>query len=229
MNAKTFDETWEQLYAAGTHLNRYPWDAVVSFVFHNRPRDKTPAETRILEVGCGTGSNLWFAAREGFAVAGADGSRSAIAYARKRFDEDRLSGDLQVMDFTAPYPWPDNHFDLAIDRCSLVSSGMSGAQKAIRNVNHVLKAGGRFLSIGYASENIGLAKAKRIDDGLYTDLSAGPLQGIGQLCFWSEEDVRQLYDPHAWKIVEMSHIAHVSCLDQDRNLFMWHTVAEKVA
>ena len=37
---------------------------------------------RILEVGCGMGNNLWFAAREGCRVSGLDAVESAIRFAR---------------------------------------------------------------------------------------------------------------------------------------------------
>jgi 2-polyprenyl-3-methyl-5-hydroxy-6-metoxy-1,4-benzoquinol methylase len=84
MSTKTLDPIWEEKYSAG-HAQRYPWDPVVTFIFRNAPRDRPRSEVRILEVGCGTASNLWFAAREGFNVAGVDGGESAIAYAKQRF------------------------------------------------------------------------------------------------------------------------------------------------
>ena len=45
----------------------YPFDNVVTFLFRNYPKDKQ-SEINILEVGCGGGNNLRFAAREGFNV-----------------------------------------------------------------------------------------------------------------------------------------------------------------
>jgi len=94
------DPIWEsEIYSQGHHLNRYPFDAVVSFLFRYRPRDKPREQTDVLEIGCGAGNNLWFAAREGFRVAGIDGSESAISFAQKRFESEKLSGDLRVGNF----------------------------------------------------------------------------------------------------------------------------------
>src|SRR6266536_3320200 len=112
------DPAWERdIYGAGRQLNRYPFDAVVSFVFANAPA-KPRSETKILEIGCGAGNNLWFAAREGFAVTGIDTSPSAIAYARDRFRSERLAGEFHVAPFSS-LPFPDDRFDLVIDRAAV--------------------------------------------------------------------------------------------------------------
>lgn len=45
---KTFNLVWEEKFAAG-HVQYYPWDIVVSFVFRNAPR------ARPRQVLCATG------------------------------------------------------------------------------------------------------------------------------------------------------------------------------
>lgn len=74
---RSFDPIWGEKYAHG-HAQQYPWDVVASFCM---PGCTKSEQISSLEVGCGTGSNLWFAAREGFLVAGAEASKSAIAAA----------------------------------------------------------------------------------------------------------------------------------------------------
>ncbi len=82
---------WEKkIYGQGQHLNRYPFENVVTFICRNYPRDKERKEINVLEVGCGSGNNLWFAAREGFSVTGIDDSKSAINYAKERFKNENL-------------------------------------------------------------------------------------------------------------------------------------------
>src|SRR5688572_320998 len=108
--AVSFDTIWEERYAAG-HQQRAPWDEVVSFLFRHAPRDRPRNAVKILEVGCGTASNLWFAALEGFDVYGLEGSSSAVETAKKRFAADKLKGDLRTGDFT-DLPYEDNFFDL---------------------------------------------------------------------------------------------------------------------
>jgi len=146
----SFNFAWEKGYARG-HAQRYPWDCVVSFVYKYAPGDIPRNEIEILEVGCGTGSNLWFAAREGFSVAGIDGSWSAIGYARRRFWKEDLEGDFRVGDFTTSLPFQDEAFHLAIDRGALTSCSLSEGKKAIDEIKRVLKVGGRFLFNPYRS------------------------------------------------------------------------------
>ena len=146
MNTVALDPFWEQeIYAQGRHLNRYPFDGVVSFVNRWRPRDKSRADCGVVEVGCGAGNNLWFAAREGFRVAGIDGSESAIAFAQRRLSEEGLEGDLRSGDFTE-LPWPDESFDLAVDRCSLTCAGRDAQRQAVAELHRVLRPGGCFFT-----------------------------------------------------------------------------------
>ena len=93
-SSSSFDPIWEEKYASG-HSQNYPWDAVVSFVFRHAPRSIPRSEVKILEVGFGTGANLWFAAREGFDVSGIEGSKTAVLGARNRFAKENIAGDLR--------------------------------------------------------------------------------------------------------------------------------------
>jgi len=133
---------WERdVYSAGKQLNRYPWDHVVSFLF--RHRQQTAAN--VLEVGCGSGNNLWFAAREGCAVTGIDASPSAIAYARKRFAEEGLKGDFRVVDFREPLGLAEGSFDLIIDRSALTYLPPDQLVPVVARLRALLKPGGKFL------------------------------------------------------------------------------------
>jgi ubiquinone/menaquinone biosynthesis C-methylase UbiE len=181
MKSAEVDLVWERdLYSRGHHLNHYPFDCVVSFVFRQYPRDKARADVGIVEVGCGAGNNLWFAAKEGFRVAGIDGSQSAIAYARQRLERDKLEGDLRVGSFTQ-LPWDGDSFDLAIDRCSLVCVGYELQKQAVAEVHRVLKVGGYFLCNGYSDRHSSAVAGVRAADGRTTEISDGTLVGAGAI------------------------------------------------
>jgi SAM-dependent methyltransferase len=228
VSTRALDPFWEtDLYGKGQHLNRYPFDAVVTFVYRNYPRHKPRHEIRILEIGCGAGNNLWFAAREGFQVTGIDGSPTAIEYARRRFAEEGLTGHFEAGDFTA-LPYAEGAFDLAIDRGSIVCCGRSAGRQAVREVRRVLREGGRFFFNPYSARHSSLAMSDPGPDGLRVNVRGGTLTGVGPLCFYDKDEVLGALCP-GWKILSMDHLeikAHVppgELIHAD-----WRIVAEKV-
>lgn len=196
----SFDTIWEDKYATG-HSQRYPWDSVVSFIFRNAPRDRPPNEVRILEVGCGTASNLWFAAREGFSVSGIDASSSAIEVANKRFNTDGLVGDIRTADFTK-LPFENECFDLVIDRAALTCCGHRSRTKALDEIARVTVRGGRFLFTPFAETHTSRTCGNVQDDGTTNQITEGTLQGVGQICFASQQDVINWLSP-SWDILEL--------------------------
>jgi SAM-dependent methyltransferase len=224
--AASFDAIWEEKYASG-HQQRYPWDCVVSFVFRNAPKNSARSETTILEVGCGTGGNLWFAAREGFRVIGVDGSASAIAAAKKRFADEGLAGDLRVADFVT-LPFDDASADLAIDRGALTCCGTIALKSAIAEVHRVLRPGGRFLFNPYADSHSSARSGMPGPDGLTVNISAGTLTGVGHIRFASRTDLSELLAV-GWKILSLDRIERCDMLRPEGTIHAeWLVVAEKV-
>lgn len=218
-----FDPIWEAKYAAGLRV-RYPWDAVVSFVYNHSPAGLPPSQIRVLEVGCGTASNLWFAAREGYSVSGVDASPSAIEAARKRFARDRLEGGFSVAEFTR-LPFPDNHFHLAIDRAAITCSGFSAGAKAIAEVRRVLAPGGRFFFNPYSDGHSSRASGRRGPDGLWHDISEGTLRDVGPICFYGREDVELSFSA-GWRILSMQHLVITELIGDANSVHSeWRVVA----
>ena len=224
-SSTTFDPIWRDIYARG-HAERYPWDAVVSFVYAHAPKDLERTQVRVLEVGCGTASNLWFAAREGFAVTGVDASGEAIEVAQRRFTEDGLSGEFKVADFTS-LPLESDAFHLAIDRAAITSSTRSGGLRAIAEVRRVLKPGGAFFFNPYAAGHSSQATGRPGPDGVVMDISGGILTGVGQICFYSDEDIRSAFS-EGWELVSMRHLVMVDMVkDTDALHSEWRVIARK--
>lgn len=204
MTPSTPDPVWEsEIYSQGRHLNLYPFDAVVSFIFRWRPRDRPHRETDILEIGCGAGNNLWFAAREGFRVAGIDGSESAIAFAKKRFASENLQGDLRVGNFLE-LPWKNESFDIGIDRGALVCVSHGAQQVAVAEMRRVLRPGGLFFFNGYSDEDTSANSGEQLEDGRISNIRAGALVGVGALAFNSRQQIDALF-AEGWEALKIEH------------------------
>lgn len=188
-----WDRSWEEnIYSQGRHLNRYPHHTVVGFVFSNFGHVADRSQVRIVELGCGAGNNLWFAAREGFSVAGIDGSVSAIEYARGRFADEDLSGDFRLGDF-ATLPWPDAEFDVVLDRASLASTHREVIVEALRESHRILKPGGRLLSMMYSNLHGEKEYGRDLGDQTYTEFRDGYFKDLGMVHFATRAGIEQLF------------------------------------
>jgi SAM-dependent methyltransferase len=221
----SFDEVWEQRYGNPSYRNHYPWSSVVTFVFRNRPKDRSPTETRVLEVGCGNGSNLWFAAREGFRTAGIDGSETAIAYARDWFQREGLSADFHVGNF-AKLPFADETFDLVIDRAALSFANVPTVKAAVQEIYRVIRPGGRFMFTPY-SDRCTSFDGLSDDDGCYRQVKRGSINPGAQVRFYGLNDVRAVLQ-RGWTIRELDHVENTDFLNAERRVHAeWRVIAEK--
>jgi SAM-dependent methyltransferase len=216
------DPIWEQTYAQG-HGTHWPWDPVVTFVFRNRPRDRVG---RLLELGCGVGANLRFAAKEGLEIAGLDGSPSAISRLAQLLAAEGRSADLRVGVFPT-LPWPDGSFDLVIDRAALTCVGRAIALQTLEESWRVLRPGGRFFMNVYADDHRSASSGELDENDLRHKISAGTLVGAGALCFWSEAQLRAAFAARSWRLLQLDHVVHTALLSGGDRHTEWRLVAER--
>lgn len=101
---------------------------------------------KVLEIGCGVGTDSVQFARGGAIVTGIDLTPSAIEIAKKRFKLFGLKGDLRVSD-AENLPFENNRFDLVYSFGVLHHT--PDTQKAINEVYRVLKVGGKAFVMFY--------------------------------------------------------------------------------
>jgi len=222
----TYDPIWEKRYKDDpSYRSRYPWTNIVSFVFRNRPRDKKPEDTVVMEIGCGTGNNLWFVAREGFRASGIDCSKTAINHAIEWFKDEGLEADLRVGDFT-DLPYTDNSFDLIFDRASLSFVGKTAASRTIKEIHRVLKPGGRLLLCPYSNTSSSLVGTPD-EEGL-VQASKGVVSGGSQVRFYSREDIDSLLKEGDWNMISLKLTQEVEFIgDEEIRHGEWRAIVEK--
>ncbi len=217
---------WEDKYSTGQDLNLYPWDAVVSWVYRNSDR-KNRDQTRILEVGCGAGNNLWFAAREGFQVFGIDLSESAIEFAKKRFVHDGLKGDFRTGSILE-LPYPDGQFDMVIDRAAITCLGKEEAEKCFAEIKRVLVPGGKFFFNPYSDMHSSLASGKLGSDSLVEGITQGGVLGAGAIRFYSYREILAAF-ADGWQFESMKFINQVEMIKPEHeNAAEWRVCVRKL-
>ncbi len=217
---------WQEIYERGSALNRYPFDQVVSFIYRNYPRNKPKECTKILEIGCGAGNNLWFAAREGFSVTGVDGSPSAIDYARQRFKDENLTADLRVLDFST-LPFDDSSFDFVIDRAALTCSSTEEASKTISEIHRVLVPRGLFFFNPYSDHHSSFTSGTPGPGDITTNITGGTLTGIGPIRFYGKRDILNFFRS-GWVVRSLRHVIFMEELSPAYSCHAeWILIAEK--
>lgn len=166
---------WDDIFRSN-EWGKYPSIEVVRFVarnFYNRPERKA---VRLLEVGCGTGANLWFMAREGFDAYGIDGSKVAIDRLNERFAREGLKAVTNVGDVSL-IPYENGYFDGVIDCECLYANTVPDTKRILAEIHRVLKPGGVFFSMTFM--------AGTSEDALH--------KGYGFMRFMAEEEIQPLY------------------------------------
>lgn len=219
---------WERnVYAQGRHLNRYPHHAVVGYLHRRYGAVPNRSLVRILEVGCGAGNNIWCIAREGFTVAGIDGSASAIRHASDRFASEGLSGDLRVGDF-AHLPWADASFDMVLDRSALTCAARPTIEAALDEVRRVLKPGGSFFSIIYSDRHPDRRFGASLGGGAFHRFTDGYFVGLGTAFFCSRGDIDALFGAR-FRMTALVHTSEEDALAGRVLNTHWRVECEKSA
>lgn len=125
-------DTWNCLRAP-----KYPHEKLIQFVFRTFPKDRE--KIRILDLGCGSGANTHFLAREGFNVFATDISQAAINNTIHKLNglkAEVKTGTVSCIDFA------DNSFDSVVSIGVLECAGLPDFSNAMLEIVRVLKPGG---------------------------------------------------------------------------------------
>ena len=109
----------------------------------------SPAETGILDLGCGDGTMGIFLAGLGYRYLGIDVSEAAIERARQRSADAGANAGFRVADALDPDTLPTSGFDVVVDCYCLHMLVVDAHRKRyLRNVRGIMRDGGYFILFG---------------------------------------------------------------------------------
>lgn len=206
-NELSWDPVWEDVYKT-REWGKYPGESLIQFIannFYNKNRSKV----KLLEVGCGTGANVWYMSREGFDVTGIDGSQTAIQKAIARFEAENLKAQLLVGDIIN-LPFEDHFFDGVIDVECLYCNNTINTERILQEIKRVLKPNGLFYSRTFTERMYIGKNPTKISKFEYVDISEGPQAGHGFIRLIDKIEINNLYG-------KCFNIRAIDNLDHSRN------------
>lgn len=139
-----WDPEWENIFQSEA-WGRYPSENVVRFIGRETKDVSDRSSLKALEIGSGSGPQIWFFAREGLETHGVEGSPTAVEICNRRLAEEGLSAHAVVGDAIA-LDYPEAMFDFVFDVQCLTCMPPEIARKAVVEAQRVLKPGGKFFS-----------------------------------------------------------------------------------
>ncbi|WP_337955081.1 class I SAM-dependent methyltransferase [Helicobacter rodentium] len=145
-DAENSQEMWENIFR-NKEWGKYPPESVIRFIarnFYHKNRD----EIHILELGIGTGANLWFCAREGFKVSGCEFSQSGVDRFIQRMQNENLQDkimQIEVGDYLETLDDLQFKFNCILDVYSLAYNDFEKTKIIIEKSMNKMLTGGDFI------------------------------------------------------------------------------------
>lgn len=219
----TFSEEWDERFKANTHISRWPWSDLVSYVYrYARP---TGPEYRVLELGCAAGPNIPFFLDLEVQYFAIEGSETVVKRLWERYPH--LKNNIVAGDFTKEIPFP-GQFDLIVDRSSLTHNSSKGIIQGLLLMQEKLKNAGKYLGIDWFSTTHAEFQRGQADEDLYTrrDYTDGPFAHTGRVHFSDKTHLMELFK--SFKIEVLEHKVITRELPDNYLSASWNLVAHKV-
>ena len=219
---------WTRAYQSGMTMWQ-PQESIVMFSarFLKRREDLKRWTVRrevrrVLDLGCGNGSNARFFAQQGYEAHGIDISPSAIDMAREWFAEDGLQGDLRVGS-CLDLPYDDGFMDVVVSHGVLDHLFPADGLKAMAEVHRVLRAGGLCFLTLVAVNDCEFGKGQPAERNTFV-LPDGYERGLPQHYF-DEQDIERLLQGFA--LLDLRRIETLFGPDLAQRHSRWHVTAER--
>jgi SAM-dependent methyltransferase len=144
--------SWDRTYR-DTSYRKLPWFSPTPYPWLRRAVEEgwLPRHARVLDLGCGAGTNALFLARSGFRTSGIDLAPGAIEAATRRAHRAGLRVDFRVGDVLS-LPFPKGSFRGLVDIGCFHTLPIELRSVYARELARVLRPGGRYIVSWVAPE-----------------------------------------------------------------------------
>lgn len=207
-------DIWEKQYIEkGFKSQRlYPNEELLRFMggnFFDIPHYKRK-KIKILEIGCGSGANLWMIAKEGFQAFGIDSSKTGIKLCSKMLRRWQVSADIIIGNILTTLPYEDNYFDAVVDVVTMQHIPFSQHFQVYAEIERVLKKGGRFFSYHQGSKSFLYRNGGGKIIGKFTidDVRnpKAPLRRVGVYCFPTEKAIEEMLVKTGFRNISIENV-----------------------
>lgn len=180
----TFSVEWNTAYENGQTPNK-GIDPNVIWLFNMVIG--TIKGQRVLEFGCGAGSNASAFIASGAEYYGIDGCRSAVLKAAE--NPDNNGGHFACADFTKEHPFAGD-FDIVFDRAAISHNDTAGIKAAVKLAYDSLKPGGIFIGADwFSTAHSEFTRGERVDNLTRTGYKDGQFRNVGKCHFTNQQEL----------------------------------------
>lgn len=203
-------ETQYQISGSASQ-RRYPNEQLIAFMARNF--FSVPVHERknikVLEIGCGSGANLWFLAKEGFDVYGIDQAPTGIKYCEKMLENWGVKAQISIGDMKKMI-FSDESFDAVADVVSMQHLTYTDHRQCYKEIYRTLKRGGKLFSFHLGENSVSYLHGggQIIDKNTVDNISdkTKPLHDNGQTCFLAAADAKALLKEAGFKEITIDTI-----------------------
>ncbi|MBM7700750.1 class I SAM-dependent methyltransferase [Kurthia huakuii] len=189
-----WNSLWEDIFQSKP-WGKYPSEDLIRFIARNFYNVENRSNIKILEVGSGTGSNIWYLANEGFSVYGIEGSKTGVQITQERLMQDKNIDEKKTKVFVGDMeklPFEEGYFDAVIDIEAISTNNWKDSLEILAEIERVLKPNGKFYSRHFAEDSQGDKAGELVDRHMFVS-TEGVLANIGPTRFATKQDVFELY------------------------------------
>jgi len=192
-----WNKEWDDVFASKA-WGKYPSEELIRFIAKNFYSSRNRKKIKILELGCGTGSNLWYLSREGFSIYGIDGSKIAVEKSVERINREvpSWSGSIKIGDFSKKLAFDDETFDAIIDVQAISCNDLTSSLQIYKECKRVLKKDGLIFTKMFSSVCLDSSTTLFIapKDGIFSNM--------GKIRFTSMKDAKTLMEVYETLSIE---------------------------